>query len=69
MCFHKQNTESFLKGLLLVFEFFDGVVRRVLFDNAKVVVKMVSALAFFEESLNSQFLRPIMALLAYRLIV
>jgi transposase len=39
VCFHKQNTESFLEGLILAFEFFGGVVRRVLFDNAKVAVK------------------------------
>lgn len=39
VCFHKQNTESFLEGLILAFEFFGGVARRVLFDNAKVAVK------------------------------
>lgn len=39
VCFHKQNTESFLEGLILAFEFFWGVARRVLFDNAKVAVK------------------------------
>lgn len=39
VCFHKQNTESFLEGLILAFEFFGGVVRRVLFNNAKVAVK------------------------------
>ena len=39
MCFRKQNTEAFLEGLRHAFEFFGGVPRRVIFDNAKVAVK------------------------------
>lgn len=38
-CFQKQNTEAFLEGIIKAFEFFGGVPRRVIFDNAKVAVK------------------------------
>lgn len=38
-CFRKQNSEAFLEGILRAFEFFQGVPRRVIFDNAKVAVK------------------------------
>lgn len=38
-CFRKQNTEAFLEGIIKAFEFFGGVPRRVIFDNAKVAVK------------------------------
>lgn len=39
MCFRKQNTEAFLEAVTAAFEFFGGVPRRVIFDNAKVAVK------------------------------
>ena len=39
MCFRKQNTESFLEGLMQAFDFFGGVPRHVVFDNARVAVK------------------------------
>lgn len=38
-CFRRQNTESFLEGLMQAFHFFGGVPRRVVFDNARVAVK------------------------------
>ena len=38
-CFRKQNSEAFLEGIIRAFEFFQGVPRRVIFDNAKVAVK------------------------------
>ena len=38
-CFRKQNREAFLEGIIRAFEFFKGVPRRVIFDNAKVAVK------------------------------
>lgn len=39
MCFRRQNTEAFLEAQVHAFEFFGGVPRRVIFDNAKVAVK------------------------------
>ena len=39
ICFRRPNTEAFLEGLAKAFEFFGGVPRRVIFDNAKVAVK------------------------------
>ena len=39
VCFRRQNTEAFLEGLIQALNFFGGVVRRVLFDNARVAVK------------------------------
>lgn len=39
VCFRKQNTEAFLEGIVLAMEFFGGVVRRIIFDNARVAVK------------------------------
>lgn len=39
VCFRRQNTEAFLEGLIQALNFFGGVVRRVLFDNARVTVK------------------------------
>ncbi len=39
ICFPRPNTEAFLEGLAKAFEFFGGVPRRVIFDNAKVAVK------------------------------
>ena len=39
VCFRKQNTESFLEGLIKAFDFFGGVPRYVIFDNARVAVK------------------------------
>ena len=38
VCFRRQNTEAFLEGLIQALNFFGGVVRRVLFDNARVAV-------------------------------
>jgi transposase len=37
--FLRQNEESFLEGLVSGFEYFGGVPRKVIFDNAKVAVK------------------------------
>jgi len=39
ICFRKQNTQSFIEGLIQAFAFFNGVPRRVIFDNARVAVK------------------------------
>ncbi len=39
ICYQRQNTESFLEGLIQAFEYFGGVTRRVIFDNAKIAVK------------------------------
>lgn len=39
ICFHHQNTEAFLEGLQKAFEYFGGVPRRVVFDNARIAVK------------------------------
>ena len=39
VCFRRQNTEAFLEGLIQALNFFGGVMRRVLFDNARVAVK------------------------------
>ena len=39
MYFRRQNTEAFLEAQVHAFEFFGGVPRRVIFDNAKVAVK------------------------------
>ena len=37
--FYSQNLESFLEGQQLMFDFFRGVPKRLIFDNAKVAVK------------------------------
>lgn len=37
--YRRQNGESFQDGLIRAFEYFGGVPRRVIFDNAKVAVK------------------------------
>jgi len=37
--FYSQNTESFLEAQQKMFDFFGGVPRRLIFDNAKVAVK------------------------------
>lgn len=39
MAFYRQNEESFLEGHIKAFEFFKGVPKRLIFDNAKVAVK------------------------------
>lgn len=39
MAYRRQNSESFQDGLIHAFEYFGGVPRRVIFDNAKVAVK------------------------------
>ena len=39
IAFFRPNEESFLEGLIHGFEFFDGVTKRIIFDNAKVAVK------------------------------
>ena len=39
IAFYRQNEESFLQGQITGFEYFDGVTKRVIFDNAKVAVK------------------------------
>lgn len=39
VCFRRQNTEAFLEGLQKAFEYFGGVPRRVVFDNARIAVK------------------------------
>ena len=50
-CFRKQNSEAFLEGIIRAFEFFQGVPRRVIFDNAKVAVKSGSGkLAILQEN-------------------
>lgn len=37
--FYRQNEESFLEAHIIGFEFFKGITKRVIFDNAKVAVK------------------------------
>ncbi len=37
--FYRQNEESFLEGIRNGLEYFDGVPKKILFDNAKVAVK------------------------------
>ena len=37
--FYRQNEESFLEGMRNGFEYFGGVPRRIIFDNARVAVK------------------------------
>lgn len=44
IAFYRQNEESFLEGLINGFEYFGGVPRRIIFDNAKVAVKEGSGL-------------------------
>lgn len=39
LAYRRQNEESFLGALVKVFQYFDGVPKRVIFDNAKVAVK------------------------------
>lgn len=39
MAFYRQNEESFLEAHIASFEFFQGITKRVIFDNAKVAVK------------------------------
>ncbi len=39
IAYRRQNSESFLDALVQTFEYFGGVPRRVIFDNAKVAVK------------------------------
>ena len=37
--FYRQNEESFLEGQITGFDYFNGVPKRMIFDNAKVAVK------------------------------
>jgi transposase len=37
--FYRQNEESFLEAQICGFDFYEGVTKRVIFDNAKVAVK------------------------------
>ena len=39
LAYRRQNEESFLEALVQVFQYFGGVPKRVIFDNAKVAVK------------------------------
>jgi transposase len=39
MAFKRQNLESFLDGIIHTFQYYGGVPRRVIFDNARVAVK------------------------------
>ena len=39
LAYRRQNSESFLDALVVCFEYFGGVPRRVIFDNARVAVK------------------------------
>ncbi len=39
MAFYRQNEESFLEAQIEGFEFFQGIAKRIIFDNAKVAVK------------------------------
>lgn len=39
MAFYRQNEESFLEAQIIGFDFFGGVPKRMIFDNAKVAVK------------------------------
>jgi len=39
MAFYRQNEESFLEAQIYGFDFFQGVSKRIIFDNAKVAVK------------------------------
>ena len=39
LAYRRQNEESFLDALVQVFQYFGGVPKRVIFDNAKVAVK------------------------------
>ncbi|MBT9140577.1 MAG: hypothetical protein DDT30_01155 [Dehalococcoidia bacterium] len=37
--FYRQNEESFLEAQIYGFDFFQGISKRMIFDNAKVAVK------------------------------
>lgn len=37
--YRRQNSESFLEELTLVFQYFEGIPKHLIFDNAKVAVK------------------------------
>ena len=39
MAFYRQNEESFLEAQIYGFDYFQGVTKRIIFDNAKVAVK------------------------------
>jgi len=39
IAFYRQNEESFLEAQIEGYEFFQGIAKRVIFDNAKVAVK------------------------------
>lgn len=39
MAFYRQNEESFLEAQICGFDFFKGVTKRIIFDNAKIAVK------------------------------
>lgn len=39
MAFYRQNEESFLEAQIYGFMFFQGIAKRIIFDNAKVAVK------------------------------
>jgi len=39
MAFYRQNEESFLEAQIYGFVFFQGIAKRIIFDNAKVAVK------------------------------
>lgn len=39
LAYRRQNEESFLDGVVRVFEYFGGVPRNVIFDNGKVAIK------------------------------
>ena len=39
MVFYRQNEESFLEAQICGFDFFKGISKRIIFDNAKVAVK------------------------------
>lgn len=39
ICFRRQNTEAFAEAIIAALEYFGGVPRRVIFDNARLAVK------------------------------
>ena len=39
ICYRRQNTEAFVEAIIAALEFFGGVPRRIIFDNARLAVK------------------------------
>lgn len=55
MCFERECTESYWEGHVRAFEFFNGVPRRISYDNSKVLVSRV--ISTYERKLTDGFLK------------